>query len=83
MERGTTATTLNVGGYYIEPGEGDHVGTCKVVVLLHVNLGGSLSKMNKLAYILSLGKNFHQGDFSVGEVGEAGVDTRDFNDVIF
>ena len=28
-------------------------------------------------------QEFHQGDFSVGEVGEAGVDTRDFNDVIF
>ena len=55
--------TLNVGGYYIEPGEGDHVGSCKVVVLLHVDLGGSLSKMNKLAYILSLGKNFTKAIF--------------------
>ena len=55
--------TLNVGGYYIEPGEGDNVGTCKVVVLLHVGLGGSLSKMNRLAYILSLGKNFTKAIF--------------------
>ena len=63
LEHGTIATTLNVGGYYIEPGEGDNVGTCKVVVLLHVGLGGSLSKMNKLAYILSLGKNFTKAIF--------------------
>jgi hypothetical protein len=32
-------------------------------VLLHVGLGGSLSKMNKLAYILSLGKNFTKAIF--------------------
>ena len=56
--QGLTPMTLNVGGYHIVPGVGEHAGTCRVVVLLHVDPGGTLSFLSKRAYIMSLGNNF-------------------------